>query len=191
MALAMIPFRLVTPASRPAGFVNMGLEQLQQSQDDQLELKRQQDWLLSPGAACLHIQALLIVTNGIFLVEMCGEHLEHLGYRQIHERGDQEPGLFVAGHLHDKDLHRDMGPLTAHWHRSRLYRKERTRPYTQASARARSEIRKRMPLHASATPRLMWLKWIMLPSRRPGTPGKSNTTSRSELLDPRPGRPLH
>jgi hypothetical protein len=44
----------------------------------------------------------------------------------------------------------------------------------QATATERSEIKERMPLQASATPRLCLVRWMMLPSSSTGTPSVSS-----------------
>ena len=42
-----------------------------------------------------------------------------------------------------------------------------------ATASASIDTRDRIPLHASVTPRVIWLKWITFPSSMTGTPSKS------------------
>jgi hypothetical protein len=116
MALMWMPFRFEPPASRSPGLVQTGLEQSQECQRHQLDLKGAQERFLGPGPAFLHLKPLFMVPEGILLPKPCRKHLHYLGGRQVQSSGHQEPRPLVPIHHYHEDMHGDCrtthGPTT-------------------------------------------------------------------------------
>jgi hypothetical protein len=110
MALMQIPLRLEPPSSRSPNLVQAGLEQSQECQRQQLDLKSAQEWFLGPGPAFLHSEPLFMVPEGILLPKPCRKHLHHLDGRQVQPGGYQEPRLLVTLHRYHEDVHGDRRP---------------------------------------------------------------------------------
>jgi hypothetical protein len=106
-----IPLRPEPPGRRLPNLIETGLQQPQQSQGDQLDLKGPLHGLLGPGAAFLHAQALLVVAELIFVSEARGPGFHDLRGRPIQDGGDQKPGLPVASHLDHEHVDGDRWPI--------------------------------------------------------------------------------
>ena len=105
-----VPFGFRPPAPYPAGLLQAALEQPQQGQGHHVHLEGAQHRFLGPRPAFFHAEALLVVTEAVFLATTCGTRLHDRGGRQSQGRRDQEPGLSVPRPRDGEGMHGDFRP---------------------------------------------------------------------------------